>query len=820
MIANFSWALACTIGLSMLGTAAADPPPRKTVSAERTQFGGVYPHLAYFNNEGECGTGAVVPWAGRLWVITYGPHLPNGSSDKLYEIDETLSLTIRPESTGGTHANRMIHRESKQLFIGCYIVGEDRGVRVIPSKTMSGRLTGIARHLQDPANKVYFATMEEGFYEVDVKTLAVKELYPDANSLKNHAGDLLPGYHGKGLYTGQGRLIYSNNGELSPEAQRRPDIASGCLAEWDGKAWTVVRRNQFTEVSGPGGIFGNDNPDKDPVWSIGWDHRSLILMLLDGGEWHTFRLPKASHSYDGAHGWNTEWPRIRDIGEKDLLMTMHGTFWRFPKSFSLANSAGISPRSNYLKVVGDFCRWGDHVVFGCDDTAKNEFLNKRKAKGAIAGPGQSQSNLWFVEPAQIDKLGPALGRGAVWQEEAVKANTPSDPFLFAGYERRSVHLSHNHSEPVEFRLEIDADGTGKWTLLKNILLARPYQHLEFTANDKGAWIRLKTNKDCEKVTAIFNYSNGDSRPKEADAIFAGIAAAGEKNYTGGLIRARGENKRNLQFASSTIVDGKVKEEGLHELGADAKLRKVDDAAALEWTKKNVAVPEKVLRIDEASVVYIDDAGKTWRLPKGDPAFDQAGIIPLRIDREVCTERDLFNAHGTFYELPADNAGGFAKIRPVCTHNRRITDYCSYRGLLVMSGIAADAPETSSRIVRSDDGKAALWLGSVDELWRFGKPRGIGGPWKDTAVRVAVPSEPYLMSGYDRKTLTLSHDSKEAMHFAVQVDIAGTGLWKDYDVLSVPSGRAKEYRFPDGFQAYWVRLLPMTNCRATARFVYD
>ena len=50
------------------------------------QFSGIYPHLAYYNNEGECGTGAVVPWANRLWVVTYGPHLPFGSSDKLYEI--------------------------------------------------------------------------------------------------------------------------------------------------------------------------------------------------------------------------------------------------------------------------------------------------------------------------------------------------------------------------------------------------------------------------------------------------------------------------------------------------------------------------------------------------------------------------------------------------------------------------------------------------------------------------------------------------------------------------------------------------------------
>ena len=61
-----------------------------------------------FNNEGECGTGAVVPWADRLWVITYGPHLPFGSSDKLYEITSDLKQVVRPESVGGTPANLAI----------------------------------------------------------------------------------------------------------------------------------------------------------------------------------------------------------------------------------------------------------------------------------------------------------------------------------------------------------------------------------------------------------------------------------------------------------------------------------------------------------------------------------------------------------------------------------------------------------------------------------------------------------------------------------------------------------------------------------------
>src|SRR3569623_826867 len=81
---------------------------------------GRYPSLANYNHQGECGTGAVVPWADRLWVITYAPHEPKGSDDKLYEIDAALHKVTRPESVGGTPADRMIHRETIQLIIGPY----------------------------------------------------------------------------------------------------------------------------------------------------------------------------------------------------------------------------------------------------------------------------------------------------------------------------------------------------------------------------------------------------------------------------------------------------------------------------------------------------------------------------------------------------------------------------------------------------------------------------------------------------------------------------------------------------------------------------
>lgn len=196
---------------------------------------GIYPSLAMFNHEGECGTGAVVSWADRLWVVTYAPHAPRGSSDKLYEVTPELRQIIRPESIGGTPANRMIHRESQQLFIGPYVIDAQRNVRVIPYDRMPGRPTGNARHLFEPTNKIYYATMEEGIYEVDVHTLAVTERFTDTHHTNGTLANL-PGYHGKGFYSGQGRVIYANNGEYGREAQSRPDVPSGCLAEWDGTA--------------------------------------------------------------------------------------------------------------------------------------------------------------------------------------------------------------------------------------------------------------------------------------------------------------------------------------------------------------------------------------------------------------------------------------------------------------------------------------------------------------------------------------------------------------------------------------------------------
>ncbi len=786
------------------------------VAAEPRQVSGIYPHLAMFNEEGECGTGAVVPWAERLWVVTYAPHKPQGSTDKLYEITPALEQIVRPESIGGTPANRMIHAESHQLFIGPYVIGTDGRVRVIPYDVMFGRPTGMARHLAQPANKIVYATMEEGFYEVDVKTLAVTELWADEQRTTGRKANL-PGYHGKGFYSAQGRYVYANNGDHAPAALRDPAVPSGVLAEWDGKApeWTIVRRNQFTEVTGPGGIDGNP-PGDDRVWSIGWDHRSLILMTRANGVWSSFRLPKASHCYDGAHGWNTEWPRIRDIGEKHLLMTMHGSFWTFPRDFSPARSSGISSRSTYLKVIGDFCRWNDRLVFGCDDTARNEFLNKSRLKGNLAGPGRSQSNLWFVDPPRLDRFGPPLGRGAVWLSEDVKAGVPSEPFLFSGFARRSLHLAHGGEQPISFIIETDAKGNGRWTRLREVTVpAKGGVWVEFKRGESGAWVRLTAARDAAQTTAFFHYAGEDQRSAQPAPIFRGISPLRETEVTGGILHARGADFKTLRFLARNPA-GQI---GGYDLDGNLRLRAVQDREGAEWLDRNAAIPPPVIGADAASVVYIDEAGRRWRLPRGDVAFDHPGALgAARACREISTERNLLNVYGSFYELPADNAGGFAKVRPIATHNRRIVDYASYRGLLVISGLSADAG--GQHIIRSDDGRCALWVGAVDDLWQFGKPWGVGGPWMNTAVKANEPSDPYLMTGYDRKRVTLSHQGGRPVRLRLELDISGTGVWVAYRDFLVGAGNRVQHRFPDSLGAYWARITADQDTTATAQFAYD
>lgn len=806
--------------------------PKEETTKVPESISGIYPSLAYYNNEGECGTGAVVPWADRLWVITYGPHLPNGSSDKLYSVSSDYRQTVYQESIGGTPANRMIHKESNQLFIGPYAIDQTGKIRVISYDKMSGRHTGNARHLTDPENKIYYGTMEEGFYEVDVHSLEVKELYQDGNRKKQKRNDtdagpinaLLPGVHGKGLYSGQGVMIFSNNGEGTQEALKKFDVEAGCLAEWDGKDWKVVRRNQFTEITGPGGIQGNAHSDTDPIWAIGWDYKSVLLGVRDAQRgWAFYRLPKASHSYDGAHGWNTEWPRIRNVGTEsnpDYLMTMHGLFWKFPGTFSINNTAGIRPRSAYLKVIGDFTCWQDRLVFGCDDSAQKEFLNKRKAKGNIEGPGQSNSNLWFTSLSKPDELGPATSEGAVWAKEMVKAGEISEPFLFSGWDERCSWIKNDGKETVCFTFEIDEKGNGEWKKCRSVFV-QPGEaaNVSFTTADKGEWIRVAVDKPAI-ATVSFSYTTTDKRTLESDKMFAGLATIDKKDRLGGLLYGLGNNRRALGLLAQSVTNGKVTETGYYEMGETLELIKKEDVETANFIRSKFEIPQQVISIESGSVLIVDDQNRRWRLPLGDKIYEEiTNKGMLRICREVATERDLFSCMGTFYELPAENADGYAKIRPIPSHKYQINDYASYRGMLLMTGVRPEEGKDNPHIIVSKDGKAAVWAGVIDDLWTLGKPVGQGGPWKESKVKAGQPSDPYLIAFYDKKGMQLSHTSPKTVTFTVEIDPTGNGDWMKYATYKVEPGKTVRYDFPKSFQARWIRFTTDCDTEATTWLEY-
>ncbi len=668
---------------SIMAIGAQSKPEEVTRTSGSRKISGVYPHLTtysqsrrdgtfYLGGHNECGIGAIIPWADKLWMITYAPHKPRGSEHKLYSIDNDLNMTIHPESVGGTPAARMIHQESNQLFIGHYAIDAKGKVRVIDPKKMPGRITAIMRHLTDPANYVYLFDMEDMFYEVNVHTLAFKKLFHDP----------IPGYHGKGGYTAQGKVVVSNNGETSSRGgldnfkhwQVSKDFLKkgaedrGCLATFDGKKWEVIERRQYTDVTGPEGVAPTAGGKDLPLWAIGWDKRSLRLKLLDNGTWHTYLLPKACLNNDAKHGWFTEWPRIRDVGRKDLMMDMHGMFFSFPKTFSATNSAGISPIGSHLRYIPDFCEWNGQLVLATDEAS-------------IQGNpmcGQPQSNLWFGQFNDLKSWGPASASGSIYMNDAITANTPSAPFLINGFKRRMVHLATD--VPATITLEIDKEGNGQWTSYTSVPVNGYACHL-FPKAFQAQWIRVKADKACN-ATVSFHFSDDTYRDaSEGRELFKALADVTDADATSARLYPAKRN-RNLRVISTTGQHFDFDKETFifESTATDAALR-----------KKLTIKPE--FTVDAASVI-IKSAGKRLRLPKGDSAYDTAFASGFpRGHREVESERILTNLHGTIYEVPLWIVGKpalYHKMRPVTTHNKRIMDYGTWNGLLVISGLKAGA----------------------------------------------------------------------------------------------------------------------------------
>lgn len=126
---------------------------------------------------------------------------------------------------------------------------------------------------------------------------------------------------------------------------------------------------------------------------------------------------------------------------------------------------------------------------------------------------------------------------------------------------------------------------------------------------------------------------------------------------------------------------------------------------------------------------------------------------------------------------------------------------------------------NSHIIVSEDKKAAVWVGVIDDLWKLGKPVGVGGPWTDSNVVKDVASDPYLIGFYDKRTLALSHHSREKVSFLMEVSVTDNGKWLAYETIEVEPSAASHFKFPDSFDARWIRFTANKDCNATILLEY-
>ncbi|KAH9500230.1 hypothetical protein Btru_077526 [Bulinus truncatus] len=256
--------------------------------------------------------------------------------------------------------------------------------------------------------------------------------------------------------------------------------------------------------------------------------------------------------------------------------------------------------------------------------------------------------------------------------------------------------------------------------------------------------------------------------------------------------------------------------------------------ALGWDNKSVIL--KVYDGEETEYNY----WQTYRLPKASHAYDHLWQTEWPRIREVETERYLMDMHGMFYELsPLGWTGSTWGIRPISQHLRVIPDFTSFRGFLVLGGNQVSSIFDNN--VVTGQAQSNLWFGKTDDLWSFGKPQGWGAVWRTDDLQKGNVSDPYLMTGFDKKILyVLLHNEEGRIKYAtvqVELDITGAAghsqyeTWLPYRSLQLTSNDQSAYQivtFPEGLSAHWIRLSVMAcsssyawdlTCKITAYFHY-
>jgi len=421
----------------------------------------------------ESATGALMAWADALWVVTYNSHKKGtGYGLGLYRVGDNLQ-SERVHIHDGTHANRMIHRESNQCFIGPYVIDAKGNWKHIPELD-NYRLTSTMRHLSDPANRIYYQGMEGEFIEMDVNDLKPRVVVDLVKEMKITARP-----HFKGGFTSQGRVVVTNNGFY-----KFGETQAG-LFEYDGKKWNRLSDKPHMDVAA--------RQDMGAVlFATGWDEASVLFWALVEGTWQRYRLPKATHAM--SHAYQTEWMRIREVETEHFLMDIQGMFYELQPIAFEGRIWGVKPVCQHLRIIPDFCAYRGMFAVGGNQSTPNRDNN--------AVVGQPQSGLWFGKTDDLWSWGKPQGWGGPYWKTAVKKGVASDPFLLTGFTHKMLHISTDRN--AAFDVEIDFMGNGTWHRYERVnVSAEGYAKHVFPDAFSAHWIRLTPTADCTATATFF-----------------------------------------------------------------------------------------------------------------------------------------------------------------------------------------------------------------------------------------------------------------------------------------------------------------------------
>lgn len=430
----------------------------------------------------ETGIGAAIPWANRLWFVTYPDENLNGIGCGLWSMDESLVPRFEVE-TNVTSAARCVL--SDKLFIGTSVIDSAGNITAQTGWQSTERPAAFAKL---PGSAYLWAlAMSGNIWKIDPATQV-------ATLAKDNAGLSIVGQpHGKGLWGHPtGRYLF---------AALNGHAGNGRLAVFDTQTltWaTTIDTNSWVEVAGS--YDGNSH-----FWATGHDFKSGLFWMFDPVTYSAtpkkFRIPLPSRQQ--LQSWQQEWMRIRAVETERYLMDFHGGFFQLSIALSGDNTVAngfplLEPVCRHIRTIPDFTFWNGYLVLTGNQ-------NSPQSGNKYTTAGQPNSGLLLTTSDDLWSWGKPGGTGHWWIEESVSANTLSEPMLMNGYDKKCLHLANGAGSDVQVEVYVYNNHTPY--LYDTITVAAgKFEPVVFPDGFAADWVAVKPLSTCTSFTAGVKFS--------------------------------------------------------------------------------------------------------------------------------------------------------------------------------------------------------------------------------------------------------------------------------------------------------------------------